>query len=172
MTRLLKLTAIALVIALAGFLFVGCGEEEPPAKTTTKASTSKTTKPAAGGSTVKVEDLIGQVVTPTDQSPKDFSDSIKKRRPVVVTFYMYGPYDDSQVRSSISSLESRYRGQADFYTYLYNEGQRYMNLPALLDVNTTPSVIIINKQSIVQEAWTGFADTLSIEQGIVEATKT
>jgi len=34
---------------------------------------------------------------------------------VVVTFYLSGPTDDSQVRSSINKLESRFKGQADFY---------------------------------------------------------
>jgi len=174
MTRLLKVTATALIIALAAFLFTGCGEETPTTKASTKTSTSKAAKGGGGGgsSTTKVEDLIGKIITPTEQSPKDFSDSIKKRRPVVVLFYMYGPYDDSQVRSTISTLESRYRGQVDFYTYLYNEGGRYMDLAMLLDVNSTPSLIIINKQATVQRAWTGYADNLSIEQGIVEATKT
>lgn len=175
MTRLLNVTATALIIALAAFLFAGCGEEAPTTKASTKTSTSKSKGGAAGGSsTTKVENLIGQVITPTDQSPKDFSDSVKKRRPVVVLFYMTGPsaYDDSQVRSTISTLESRYRGQVDFYTYLYSDGARYMDLAMLLNVNTTPSLIIINKQATVQRAWTGYADNLSIEQGVLEATKT
>lgn len=171
MTRLLKVTATALIIALAAFLLTSCGEETPTTKASTKASTSKASA-AGGSSTTMAENLIGQIITPTEQSPKDFTDSIKKRRPIVVLFYMSGPYDDSQVRSTISTLESRYKGQVDFYTYLYNESGRYMDLAMLLDVNTTPSVIIINKQATVQRAWTGFADNQSIEQGIVEATKT
>ncbi len=146
----------------------GCGED-----TTTPAAqtvTSKTSR-AAGTSTGKAEDLIGQVVTPTDLSPKDFKSSIESRRPVVVTFYMSGPYDDSQVRSSVSSLESKYRGQADFYNYLYTDSQKYGDLTVLLKVSTTPTVVVINKQSQVQRAWSGYADAKSIEQGIVEATK-
>ncbi|MFA6002000.1 MAG: hypothetical protein WC828_07820 [Thermoleophilia bacterium] len=175
MTRLLKVTATALIIALAAFLFTSCGEETPTTKTSTKASTSKSKASAGAGggsSTTMVENLIGQIITPTEQSPKDFTDSIKKRRPIVVLFYMTGPYDDTQVRSSVSTLESRYRGQVDFYTYLYSDSGRYMDLPMLLNVNTTPSLVIINKQATVQRAWTGFADNQSIEQGIVEATKT
>lgn len=170
MARLLKLTAPAIIFALAAFLFAGCGEE-PTTPTLTKASTSRRTATAAAGATNMPEDLIGQTITPTDQSPPDFADSIKKRRPVVVTFYMYGPYDDSQVRSSISNLESRYRGQVDFYTYLNTDGARYKDLKNLLSVNTTPAVIVINKQAIVQRAWSGFADSQSLEQGIVEATR-
>lgn len=171
MSKLRNLTATVLVIALVAFLVAGCGGEEAP--TATKATTKATTKAAAsgGGSTTKAEDMIGQVVVPTDQTPNDFKRSLESRKPIVVTFYMTGPYDDYQVRSFMTTLETKYRGQVDFYDYLYSDGQRYGDLGAILMVNSTPTVITINKQAKVQRAWTGYVDSRSLEQGIVEAIR-
>lgn len=165
-----KLLVTAFLPALVVFLLSGCGEEKAaaPAKTSTKASTSKSSTAAAGKD--RPESLIDQIVVPTEQSPQDFKKSLENRRAVVVTFYLSGPSDDSQVRSSINKLESRFKGQADFYTFLYTDGQKYGDLNIVLRVNTTPTVVIINKQAKVQRAWTGYADEESIEQGIVEAT--
>ena len=167
MTRILKATAIVLILAFAGFILTGCGDSEAPATTPTK--TSKTSKPASG-STGKPEDLIGQVITPGELSPKDFKSSIESRRPIVVTFYISGPSDDNQVRSSVMSLQNKFRGQVDFYDYLYTDGQKFGDLSIILKVSTTPTVVIINKEAKGQRAWSGFVDSKSIEQGICEAT--
>ena len=170
MSLLRKFLVTVSLMTLVAFFLSGCGEEkaEAPAKTSTKASTSKTSTSAA--SKDRPESLIDQVIVPTEQSPQDFKKSLENRRPVVVTFYLSGPSDDSQVRSYINKLESRFKGQADFYTFLYTDGQKYGDLNIVLRVNTTPTVVIINKQAKVQRAWTGYADEESIEQGIVEAT--
>lgn len=169
MTGLRKLLVTVLGLALVAFLLAGCGEEQPPpAKTSTKA---KTTKTGAAASQDRPEALVDQVIVPTEQSPGDFRRSLENRRAVVVTFYMTGPADDSKVRSAIMSLEGRYKGQADFYNYLYTDGAKYGDLNTLLKVNATPAVVIINRQAKVQRAWTGYADEDSLEQGIVEATK-
>ena len=173
MARLLRAFAAMLLPAIAVFLLVGCGggssNEPTPA---THASTSASATRNGGASNALPESLIGQVVVPTDLSPQQFKESVSNRRPVVVDFYMTGPSDDSQVRSAITSLESRYKGQVDFYDYLYTDGQSYGDLTSLLKVNTTPAVIIINRQAKVQIAWTGYVDSKSIEQGIVEALGT
>jgi hypothetical protein len=167
MKGLLRIVTTVQALALVVFLFAGCGGSETPA--TTPARTSKTAKAAAGTSTTKAEDMIGQVVVPGELSPRDFKESIESRRPIVVTFYISGPSDDNQVRSSILQLESKLRGQVDFYDYLYTDAQRYGDLTLILHVTTTPTVVIINKQSQVQRAWSGYADIKSIEQGINEA---
>lgn len=165
--------AATVLIALLGvFLSAGCGGEEkpvtqPPAGTSTTRAATRT--PA--GSTNKAENLIDKAVVPTDQTPSDFKKSLQDRRAIVVNFYMTSPYDDSQVNSAVRTLESKYRGQADFYTYLYTDGQRFGDLMDILMVNTTPTVVVINRQGKVQRAWTGYVDAKSIEQGVVEAQK-
>jgi hypothetical protein len=166
MTGLLRIVTTVQALALVVFLFAGCGGSEPVATTpvrTTKAS-------PATASSVMAEDMIGQVVVPGELTPKDFKDSIESRRPIVVTFYISGPADDNQVRSSVLSLESKFRGQVDFYDYLYTDAQRYGDLTLILHVTTTPTVVIINQQAQVQRAWSGYVDIKSIEQGINEAT--
>lgn len=167
MTGLLRIIATAHALALVVFLFAGCGGSETP--TATPARTSKPAKASGGTSTSKAEDMVGQVVVPGELTPKDFKESIESRRPIVVTFYISGPSDDNQVRSSILSLESKFRGQVDFYDYLYTDAQRYGDLTLILHVTTTPTVIIINQQAQVQRAWSGYVDIKSIEQGINEA---
>jgi len=154
-------------MVLVVFLFAGCGGSDTPA--TTAAKTTKSTK-AAAASAVMAEDMIGQVVVPGELTPKDFKTSIESRRPIVVTFYISGPADDNQVRSSVLSLESKLRGQVDFYDYLYTDAQRYGDLTMILHVTTTPTVVVINQQAQVQRAWSGYVDIKSIEQGINEAT--
>ena len=169
MTKLLRISATVLVLALVAFLFSACGGEEQSASVTTPLTTA--TKAKAASSSDKPESLIDQVIVPTDLSPKDFRNSLANRRPVVVLFYMIGPPDDVQVRSAISTLESRYKGQVDFYDYLFTDGDRYGDLTKLLKVNTTPSIIMINKQAKVQRVWAGYVDSKSLEQGIFEITK-
>ncbi len=175
MIRLFKTSAAVLAIALVAVLFAaGCGGGDTTSTPATPATTAGASGAAgatnaAASSTQTPESLIGQVITPTDRSPKEFQTAISNRRPVVVTFYMTGPADDSQVRTAVTALESRYKGQVDFFDYQYTDGSRYGDLTRLLKVNTTPAVIVINKQGKVQEAWSGYVDQKSIEQGIVEA---
>ncbi len=166
MIKLSRIAATVLTLTLVAFLLSACGGDEAAAPSA-QTVTAKTAKAAA--STGKSEDLIGQVITPGNLTPDNFKNSLSSRRPIVVTFYMNGPYDDSQVRSSVQSLESKYRGQADFYDYVYSDGQSFGDLAMILKVSTTPAVITINKQSKVQRAWSGYVDSKSIEQGIVEA---
>ncbi len=175
MNRILKLIATALVFTVVVFLLAvsaGCGGgDEEAAKTDTKAAAEKkdAKKQSSPSDVDRPEMLIDQVIVPTENTPEDFSESIEKRRPIAVTFYQLGPNDDARVRTAMTNLESRYKGQMDFYTYLYSDGERYKDLAELLLVNTTPTVVVINSESRVQRAWTGFADADSLEQGVVEA---
>lgn len=173
MTSKVLRAAAALVIALGVFLMAGCGgeEEQPSTQIATATSTTRTAAKAPAGSTNKAENLTGQTVVPTDLTPQDVKKSLQSRRAVVVNFYMTSPYDDSQVRSYITSLQSKYQGQVDFYTFLYTDGQRFGDLMDVLMVNATPTVVVINRQGKVQRAWTGYVDAKSIEQGIVESLK-
>ncbi|MCL4474425.1 MAG: hypothetical protein M1539_06575 [Actinobacteria bacterium] len=166
MIKLSRIAATALILALVAFLLSACGGDEAAAPT---AQTVTKTAKSASSATGKSEDLVGQVVTPGNLTPDKFKASLSSRRPIVVLFYMNGPSDDTQVRSSVQSLESKYRSQADFYEYVYSDGQTFGDLAMILKVSTTPAVITINKQSKVQRAWSGYVDAKSIEQGIVEA---
>lgn len=169
MNRTHKLLAAVLIMALAVFLFAGCGGDEeetaPPPKAEKKSSNKEVTLEASE----MPESLVGQAVVPTKDSPEDFVQAIDDKRPIVVTFYMPAPFDDSEVRSSVMTLEGRYRGQVEFFSYLYSDAQSYKDLVTLLSVDSTPTVVIINRQGTIQRAWTGFVDEPSIEQGIVEA---
>lgn len=178
MRRRLKLTATALIMVLVVFLLAGCGGgEDETTQPVTRAAASNGADGSKASSKAKAsaedvsqpEMLIDQVIVPTEDSPEDFNESIEKRQPIAVTFYQLGPSDDADVRTAMNSLESRYKGQMDFYTYLYSDGERYKDLATLLLVDTTPTVVIINEESRVQRAWTGYADEDSLEQGIVEA---
>jgi len=168
MTGLRRIVATALASALVAFLLAGCGDDT--STQTTKTSTTKTSK-ASGSSTVRAEDMVGQIVTPGELTPQDFKDSLASRQPIVVTFYMNGPADDAQVRSSVQTLKSKYQGRVVFYDYLYSDGQKYGDLTQVLKVTTSPTVVVINCQSQVQRAWSGYVDSKSIEQGIDEALK-
>ncbi|RJQ41828.1 MAG: thioredoxin [Gaiellales bacterium] len=171
MNKPFKLIAAALVMALAVFLFAGCGggDEEDNAPPPKKAKTNNSAATASAVPSDMPESLIGQAVAPTKDSPGDFTQAIEDKRPVVVTFYMPAPYDDSQVRSSVMTLQGKYRGQVEFLSYLYSDAQSYKDLATLLKVNTTPTVVVINRLGVVQRAWTGYADEKTIEQGIQEA---
>lgn len=166
-----KLIAMAIALTPMVFLLVGCGGGSEQPVTAPATGTAAKTAAKAGATTVKAENSINQVFTPTDLTPGDFKRSLEDRRAIVVNFYITGPYDDTQVHQSVTSLETKFRGQVDFYNYLYTDGQRFGDLMDLLLVNSTPSVIIINRQAKVQRAWTGYVDSKSIEQGITEAMK-
>ena len=113
--------------------------------------------------------MINQLVVASDLTPADFKKALESRKPIVVTFYMTGPSDDSQVHSSVLGLKNHYSNQVTFFDYLYTDAAKYGDLPFLLKVSTSPSVVVINGQSQVQIAWSGWVDAKSIEQGIVEA---
>lgn len=172
MKKPFRLPATMLVIALVAFLFVGCGggddeETAPPPKQENASNNQSSAAPVVPSS--MPEQLVGQAVVPTNESPDDFTEAIEDNQTIVVTFYMPSPYDDIQVRSSIMTLQSSYRGQVEFFSYLYSDAQSYKDLATLLQVNTTPTVVVINRNGVVQRAWTGYADEQTLEQGIVEA---
>lgn len=170
MTRLLKLSATALFTVLLVFLLSGCGGEEEPTQVV-RTTTRSAARATGGASTGKAENLIGQTVTPTDLTPNDVKRALTSKRPVVILFYMSGPSDDNQVRSYVTSMESRFKGQVDFFTFLSSDAAKYGDLANLLQLNSTPTVVCINKQGQVVRAWTGYVDSDSLEQGVVETTK-
>lgn len=180
MNKPFKLFATVLVMALVAFLFSGCGGDDeedtaPPPRSAGSNNqgggnaSASTTAAAAGAPSQMAEEMIGQAVVPTENTPEDFTEAIENERTVVVTFYMPSPTDDNQVRSSVMTLQGRYRGQVEFFSYLYSDSQSYKDLVNILNVNSTPTVVVINRDGVVQRAWTGYADEESIEQGIVEA---
>ncbi len=160
--------AAALIPVFVAFLISGCGGAAAGASNPPTAASHAAGASAKASPTDKPENLIGQAVSPTNQSPSDFQNSVKERRPVVVTFYMTGAADDNYVRTAITDLESQYTGQVDFEDYLFSDASSFGDLTSLLKVNTTPSVIMINKQAKVQRAWTGYVDKKSLQQGITE----
>jgi hypothetical protein len=173
MTRILKPAAALMVIMLAVFFIASCGgsdKSEAPVKkaSTSKESSSKSSSGGGGGGDeAKPEQMEGQVIVSNQNLPDDFNESLESRRPIAVTFYMLGPDDDARVRTAMTRMESKYKGQMDFYTYLYSDGERYKGLASLLLVNTTPTVIMINEESRVTVGWTGYADEQSLEQMVV-----
>ncbi len=166
MSRFLRISATMLLLAVVAVVFSACGGSDQQSAAAPGSLATSTSKAAI--STNKPESLIGNMISPTNQSPKDFSSSLASNRPVVVLFYMTGTTDDNQVRASILSLQNRYKGDVDFYVYLYTDAEGYGDLATLLKVDSPPSVIMINKQRQVQRAWSGFVDEKSLEQGVSE----
>ena len=166
MSRFLRISATMLLLAVVAVVFSACGGSDQQSAAPAAPSATSTSKAAISAN--KPESLIGTVISPTDESPKDFRSSLASNRPVVVLFYMTGTTDDNQVRSSIQSLQNRYKGNVDFYVYLYTDAEGYGDLASLLKVDSPPSVIMINKHRQVQRAWSGFVDEKSLEQGVSE----
>jgi hypothetical protein len=112
----------------------------------------------------------GDVVKATKETPKDFTAAVKSDKHVVVAFLLPDITEDEIVRKRLDAL--RRSGRANdttFITYRITGKTKLGDLPDMLDVRSTPTVAIIQKDDKVSSIWRGLVDEEIVAQSLVDA---
>lgn len=158
---LVGVVALSLAVAIAG---CGGGGE-----TTT---TTAVVPPGGGGPATTVAPgsavnaLIGQPLTPTENTPVEIVDAISQHRPVVILFYVPGGADDGVVLDEIKALESKY-SDVTFALYDFKDPKSYGDLGILLNVDYPPQSVFIDTRGLVYDVRTGYVDEGTLNQQVV-----
>jgi hypothetical protein len=150
---------LILLVALVAWGCGGGGDEE----TTTTGLPVVTAAPS--GPEAAVNELIGQSVATTEDTPADFVD-VYGVKPIVLLFYVPGGTEDVSVSESIDALTSSF-GDYVFLVYDYKAPEAYGDLSSLLKVGYPPEVVLIDKDGIIEGIWNGYVDEGTLNQELV-----
>lgn len=160
----LALTGASSVLALG--LVAGCGGDTAatavadPVGAAALASVPQVSRPTAPG----------DVVRPGPGTPKAVAQALTKGQAVVVAFLMSGAADDDAVRQALRTAKSSPAGRGvKVFTYTLRDSRRFGDLPELLDVTITPSVVVIGRDRRMINLFRGLTDADLIRQAMSDA---
>ena len=141
------------LLLVLGLLAAGCGGG---GATTTAGGVTTTKRPnTTTNTTTKVE--------ATDQTPPDFAEALRQKKPLAVLFFTPGGVDDENVRKSFDTL-SRTTKNVTFFVYDYRTPSLYGDLAAMLHVGYTPYGVYIDGASVVRNVSSGYVDDGTLKQ--------
>ena len=155
-------SGVLVVVVAAMLISGGCGgggEEQ----TTTTGGGVVTTVPSGGPG--DGDGLVGTLIEPTSETPSAFVDAFQTQ-PVVILFYVPGGRDDEKVYENLKQLEPSFGAYAFFY-YNFKETENYGDLSTLLSVDYQPVVVLVDRTGVVRDVWSGFVDSGSLNQSLV-----
>lgn len=163
-----RLAAATGACALALGLLAGCGGgsgDSSSAPQTTGAAAV-----AASAPKVSQPTAAGEVVRPGPATPKAFTKAILASKPVVVSFLMPGAADDEAVRGFVRDVRGSAAGRhVAFFTFSLKQARRFGDLPELLDVSGTPTVVVIGRDHRITNVFRGLTDAQLIKQAVHDA---
>jgi len=160
--RFVLMGALVLMLAVA---IAGCGGGGDEATTTTVQvpPSGADTTVAPGGS---FDDLIGQPLVTTSETPAEITDAISQHLPIVILFYVPGGTDDSAVLDELKALQTEYP-DVTFALYEYSDPASYGDLGVLIKVDYLPQTVFIDTRGIIYDIQTGYIDQGTLNQQVV-----
>ena len=184
MTQLGSLPRPALIAIVGGvaalaLLFTmrrGGEETTPPAPAPTQ-STGQDATGAATGTQSGTQAQQGQRGGASSQTssaseralPQRVERALDAKKVVAVLFYNPKSVDDLSVKRSVESISSR-GGKVATFTDEFENVARYVRLTAPAAVTQTPTIVVVDRRGNGRFA-TGFRDTASVDQLVVDALK-
>lgn len=161
----LALTGAASVLALG--LVAGCGGD---AAATAAADPSVGAAALASVPQVSRPTAPGDVVRPGPGTPKAVAQALTRGQAVVVAFFMSGVADDDAVRQALRTAKSSPAGRGvKVFTYTLRDSRRFGDLPELLNVTITPSVVVVGRNRRMINLFRGLTDADLIRQAMFDA---
>jgi hypothetical protein len=160
--------AAAGACALALGLLAGCGGGSGDASNAPQVNGAAAV--AASLPKVSAPTAPGGVVRPGPGTPKAFTKAVLASKPVVVAFLMPGAADDEAVRGFIRNVRGTAAGRnVAYFTFSLKQARRFGDLPELLDVSGTPTVVVIGRDHRVVNVFRGLTDSSIIKQAVHDA---
>ena len=165
-----RIVAVSGACALALGLLAGCGGG---ASSSSQATPASGVTASAAAMQVSQPTGVGGVVRPSASTPKAFAKAVRSNRAVVAAFLMKGAADDDAVRGFLKEARSAaVSRRVAFFTYDLRQARRFGDLPELLDVQGTPTVVVIGRNHIVVNVFRGLTDSQLVRQAISAAKDT
>lgn len=184
----MRRTVVAIVVAALAFVLVGCGgaEEpaaEPAATTPEPAAAAAAPAPVAPEYSTDRSANLGDT-TPTvfpsfttTITPPAFQTKLDARRPMLILFYDGGQLVTDDVRGEIDAVIADYRGLIDLVTFDVSGGgdqqaaEAATMYAAELGVQSTPHVLIVDRNAFIIWQWKGFVDRGTLGREVERATR-
>lgn len=114
--------------------------------------------------------LPGQPVELGKDTPASVTKALTTNRPVVISFLLPNVTEDEIVRSRIQALQktAKYQGTS-FLTFRITSASKLGDLPDVLGVRSTPTVVVIQRDKKLSNTWRGLVDQEMIAQSIDDA---
>jgi hypothetical protein len=162
-----RIAALSLAGALALGVLSGCGGA---ASDSSQAPAAGTVTASAAAAQVSQPTAVGGVVRPSASTPRAFVKAVNADRAVVAAFLMKGAADDDAVRGFLKEARSAAVARhVAFFTYDLRQARRFGDLPELLDVHGTPTVVVIGRDHRVVNVFRGLTDGQLVRQAISTA---
>jgi len=149
----------ALVAAIA---LAGCGGGgSAPAATPPPAPLTVPSAPA--------QLRAGDLVVADRRTPRVVRRALASPTAVVVAFLMPGVAEDDLVARAVHDARAAATGKVRYFTYRVDMPKRLGSLPDLLDVDMTPTVVVIGRDHRLLNVWRGPVDATLLGQSIAAA---
>lgn len=162
--------ALLTVLACGALAFAaGCGGDGDSAG----AGAATTPAPAAAPAVpVRSGPLApGDAITPAADTPARVARALRTGRPVVIAFLLGGVADDDAVRAALRDVSTSgpTRRGVEYVIYDVASQRDFGDLPGLLDVTGTPTVVVVARDRTIVNVWTGLVDAEMLRQSVVQA---
>jgi hypothetical protein len=153
-------TAAAACALLAAIALAGCGGggSEPVAP-----------PPPVSAPLIPRALAAGDLVVPDRRTPKAVRQALASRTAVVITFLMPGVAEDDLVARSLRDARSAATGKVRYFTFRVDQPRRFGDLPDLLSVSLTPTVVVVGRDHRLLNVWRGPVDATLLGQSIAAA---
>lgn len=163
-------TAVLVVLVLAALL-AGCGggaesavQETPPDSVPAVQQVANTVP--AGPPKPSYEQIVGEQLIASEETPAPMAAALAERRPVVVFFYVPGSADDSLVRESLDKLEPKYE-DITVLRYDFKAPDEFGDLARLLEIDYPPQLVFVDPSGVVRSVLSGYVDEGTLNQHLV-----
>jgi hypothetical protein len=111
----------------------------------------------------------GDLVIADRRTPRAVTRALSSRSAVVVTFVMPGIAEDDLVARSLHDARAAATGKVSYFTFRVDQPRRFGDLPDLLSVKMTPTVVVIGRDHRLLNVWRGPVDATLLGQSIAAA---
>jgi hypothetical protein len=156
-------------VAVVGLFFVsrrGGEETVPPTPAPAQTSSPSASTPEAPAQTNAPQD---KSKSGSQGLPAPVAKALDAKKTVVVLFWNKSAVDDRSVKKSVDRL-SRRGGSVAKFTDTVKNLSRYTRITSAVSVNTTPSVVVINRRGQA-EVLAGYNDYQTINQFVSNASR-
>ena len=159
-----KVFVAIIVLITAIFILTGCGSSSASTAATTQTASSTATSSLPATATVDKKLPVPRKFEPNDKTPRFFMEALKKKEPILITFYDDDDVISKEVLSELKIVFDKYDGTVTFLQLKSDLNAQVSNLAEQFKIGFIPYTAVLNRNGTIIFEKTGYVDNKVIEQ--------
>lgn len=159
---------VAIIALIAAVLMLtGCGSSS--AKTAATTGTVAPTATSTPEPAVEKKLPVPREFESDDKTPRFFMEALKKKDPILITFYNDDDIISKEVLAEIKIVFDKYDGTVTFLQLKSDLNAQVSNLADQFSIGFIPYTAVLNRNGTIIFEKTGYIDNKVIEQAVYNA---